>query len=169
MLSELNNAASYQKIAPFQIAPASYKKQLSATATTKNPSNQNPDSGDSDRPKKKIRGVKDKGWFSANGTVRWPQGLNERICTRYAQIGSVCRNESCEYKHKTYPHHFSDEERRIVYKWITETPHLEFGPNVNYVPKNLDNNGDESASEQKSPKKKPAVTLEETEENKKSK
>jgi len=161
MIQDLNNAASYQKITSFQMAPSSYKVP-SSTEASKTKGNENRSGGDGNdaaNPRKRPRNEKSKGWLTANGSVRWPV-LSERICTRYAQIGAVCRNENCEFKHKTYPNNFNEEDRRIIHKYVTETPHLEFGPTVNYVPKSTEAKKEEEAPLTSSPKKKPATEKE---------
>ena len=161
MIQDLNNAASYQKITPFQMAPSSYKAPTTSQTSKarENDNNGGREGNETIPPRKRIRSEKARGWLNASGPVRWPP-LSERICTRYAQIGAICRHEHCEFKHKTYPNNFSDEDRRVIHKYVTETPHLEFGPTVNYVPKATEAKKDDEASILSSPKKKSAAEKE---------
>ena len=161
MIQDLNNAAAYQKITPFQMAPSSYKAP-STGGSSKVKGKENSGGGDGNDtipPRKRPRNDKSKGWLTANGSVRWPV-LSERICTRYAQIDTACRNENCEFKHKIYPNHFNEDDRRIIHKYVTETPYLEFGPTVNYVPKATETKKEDEAAAASSPKKKSAATKE---------
>lgn len=162
MLRDLNNAASYQKNSAFQMAPASYTVSKAAAIEKKklnSNSNGNEHEPTEGPPRKRIRSGSDrsKGWYTASGSVRWPI-LSEKFCIRHAQIGAACRSEKCEFKHKTYPNNFNDEDRRAIYKYVSENDQVEFGPNVTYVPRSIERKSSEdagsvAASPKKSPKK----------------
>ena len=160
MLQDLNNAASYQKISAFQMAPSSFSSSSAPKNHDKKNFSNNTSGGDpNDGPiRKRAKGSdRTKGWYVASGSVRWPN-LSEKFCIRYAQIGAFCRNEKCDFKHKMYPNHFSPEDRLIIHRYVSENDQVDFGPNVTYVPRTIERKNSEDAnsvatSPKKSPKK----------------
>ena len=126
-IRDLTKASTLQSYLPFQTKPGSYvnKKRQSRQDSA------GPNNPDSDPSKTKRRRVDtSKGWFTATGPVRFP--LSERICNRFGQIGSFCKEGgNCPYKHKIFPAHFSPVDIQKIIDYISSNKDVSFATHIN--------------------------------------
>ena len=125
-LRDLTKAANLQSFLPFQTKPGSYLPKKRAS-----PSNDKAalDQGSGPNKNKRRRYDSSKGWFTASGPVRFP--LSERVCNRFAQIGSVCRDgNNCTYKHKIFPRDFTPDEKQKIIDYVQSNKDISFAPHI---------------------------------------
>ena len=124
---DLTKAANLQSYLAFQTKPGSF-------VSKKRPSSKMLDSGilpekEGEPQIKKPRYDTSRGRFEATGPFRFP--INDRICNRYAQIASFCKEGSnCLFKHKIFLVHFNPEEQQKIMDYVASNKNISFAPHI---------------------------------------
>jgi len=142
LISDLHSIISGVGAGVYNTPPLSYVPRLSPTLTPlrqqllptqprrphSNPQSHSPTQNSS------YRGSPiDKGWLITKQRLLWPKNLSgKQLCARFALVGSSCpHGYACPYDHKFFPRDFSDDDQKIICKFVTDNdPNISFAPGV---------------------------------------
>ena len=116
VIQEFSKAVNQSNVTYYSTPPPTYKDKKKDQSSAGKTGTSGGTGSEDTRNKKKDKKTngKEKGWFLATTSFKWPEGLSATICNKYAQVGSSCYRKPCRHAHKMFPDQFSEKDRKII-------------------------------------------------------